>query len=61
MGKDKVVKKSKRILVKLLSRAGTGYSYVRSKNTRNTPGKLELIKYDPIVDKHVLFTETKLK
>lgn len=61
MGKEKVVKKSKRVLVKLLSRAGTGYFYTKSKNTRNTSGKLELIKYDPIVGKHVLFTETDRK
>ncbi|GJD12004.1 50S ribosomal protein L33 [Galdieria sulphuraria] len=61
MGKEKVVKKSKRVLIKLLSRAGTGYFYTKSKNTRNTPGKLELLKFDPIVGKHVLFTETKLK
>jgi large subunit ribosomal protein L33 len=31
------------------------------KNRQKTPDKLELMKYDPVVRKHVLFKETKLK
>jgi large subunit ribosomal protein L33 len=31
------------------------------KNRQNTPGKLELKKYDPVVRKHVVYKETKLK
>lgn len=31
------------------------------KNPRNVPHKLQLVKYDPVVNKHVLFTEAKLK
>jgi large subunit ribosomal protein L33 len=54
-------KKVGRLLVKLLSAAGTGFFYVTKKNPRNTPYKLALVKHDPVVNKHVLFQETKLK
>jgi len=37
-----------------------GFS-VKKKNPRKLPGKLEFVKYDPRVRRHVLFTETKLK
>jgi large subunit ribosomal protein L33 len=53
-------KKSARLLVKLVSAARTGYFYVTQKNPRNTPWKLRLIKYDPVVQRHVLFEEKKL-
>lgn len=49
------------ILVKLLSAAGTGWFYVAKKNPRKLTTKLEFIKYDPRVRRHVLFSETKLK
>lgn len=49
------------MLVKLVSTAGTGYFYVRKKNPRKLPQKLAFMKYDPVVRKHVLFTEAKLK
>ena len=52
--------KSKRILVKLLSQAGTGHYYVKPKNPTNTTLPLVLKKYDPIVRRHVLYSETKL-
>ena len=48
-------------LIKLESTAGTGYFYVRKKNTRTQTGKMELKKYDPRARKHVVFKETKLK
>ncbi|PRW58583.1 50S ribosomal L33 [Chlorella sorokiniana] len=54
-------KKAATVLVKLLSTAGTGYFYVARKNPRKLPKKLEFVKYDPRVQRHVLFTETKLK
>lgn len=47
--------------VKLASTAGTGHFYTTDKNKRNTPHKLEIRKYDPVVRKHVLYRETKLK
>lgn len=54
-------KKGVTILIKLLSTAGTGFFYVKKKNPRNLPQKLQFVKYDPRVNKHVLFRETKLK
>eukprot|EP01033_Poteriospumella_lacustris_P000731 gene731-517_t len=53
--------KGKIIALKLLSTAGTGFFYVTTKNVRNVPQKLNLMKYDPVVRKHVLFTESKMK
>ncbi|MBM4290107.1 MAG: 50S ribosomal protein L33 [Deltaproteobacteria bacterium] len=53
--------KSKRDKIKLESTAGTGYFYTTTKNRRTSTGKLELMKYDPKVKKHVIFKETKLK
>ncbi|KAI8052426.1 50S ribosomal protein L33, partial [Syncephalis plumigaleata] len=50
--------KARVILVKLLSTAGTGAFYARSR-PRLSP-KLSMMKYDPVVRKHVLFTETKI-
>ena len=54
-------KKAARLLVKLVSTAGTGFFYVTSKNPRATPFKLQFMKHDPKVNKHVLFVESKLK
>ncbi len=56
-----MAKKGKREKVKLESSAGTGHFYTTVKNKQNTPGKLELKKYDPRVRKHVVYKETKLK
>ena len=53
--------KTKRDKIKLESTAGTGYFYTTTKNRRTSTGKLELMKYDPKVKKHVIFKETKLK
>jgi len=47
--------------VKMVSTADTGYFYVTKKNPRNLTEKLELKKYDPVVRKHVLFKESKMK
>lgn len=48
-----------RTLVRLVSMAGTGYTYHTTKNKRTTPDRLEFMKYDPKVRKHVLFKESK--
>ncbi|HEX9751286.1 MAG TPA: 50S ribosomal protein L33 [candidate division Zixibacteria bacterium] len=53
--------KTQRELIKLESTAGTGYFYVTSKNKRTAEGKLERMKYDPKVRKHVLFKEKNLR
>lgn len=37
------------------------YFYTADKNKRKKPDKLKFKKYDPIVRKHVLFEEEKLK
>lgn len=47
--------------IKLLSSAGTGHYYTTTKNKRTTPGKLEFKKYDPVVRKHVIYKEGKIK
>jgi large subunit ribosomal protein L33 len=53
--------KGKTIPIKLLSTAGTGYFYTSRKNVGNTPEKLNLFKYDPIVRRRVIFKEGKIK
>ena len=47
--------------IKLESSADTGHFYTTNKNKRTTPEKLEMKKFDPVVRKHVLYKETKLK
>lgn len=47
--------------IKLVSSAGTGHFYTTMKNRRNTPDKLERKKYDPVVRKHVVYKESKIK
>lgn len=47
--------------IKLVSSAGTGHFYTTTKNKRNSTEKIELMKYDPVVRKHVLYTEARLR
>ena len=53
--------KTNTIQIKLVSSADTGFFYVTKKNVRNMTGKLEKRKYDPVVRKHVVFREAKIK
>ena len=53
--------KAATVKIRLVSEEGTGYFYVTKKNVRNTTGKLEKKKYDPVVRKHVVFREAKIK
>lgn len=53
--------KKNTVLVKLVSTAGTGFYYVKKRNPRKQPEKLNFRKYDPRVRKHVEFKEEKLK
>ena len=53
--------KGAREKIKLESSAGTGHFYTTNKNKRTTPEKLEFSKFDPVVRKHVMYKETKLK
>jgi large subunit ribosomal protein L33 len=55
------VKNTLSIFVKLVSLAGTGTFYVTRKNPRKVLKKIELRKYDPKVNAHVLFREQKMK
>jgi large subunit ribosomal protein L33 len=52
---------SKRDKIRLISSAGTGHFYTTDKNKKNTPNKMEVSKYDPVVRKHVLYKEGKIK
>lgn len=47
--------------IKLVSSAGTGHYYTTTKNKRNVPDKIEIKKYDPVVRKHVIYKEAKIK
>jgi large subunit ribosomal protein L33 len=75
--------KTKTMLIKLISTAGTGFFYTTTKNPRNITRKLSLkkvrsrfldkftvifliclilyIQYDPVVQQHVVFNESKMK
>ena len=47
--------------IKLVSSAGTGHYYTTDKNKKNMPDKMEIRKFDPVVRKHVIYTEGKIK
>ncbi|MCU4677586.1 50S ribosomal protein L33 [Catenovulum sp. 2E275] len=47
--------------IRLVSSAGTGFFYTTDKNKKNMPGKFEIKKFDPVVRKHVIFKEAKIK
>ena len=48
-----------RPVVRLRSSAGMGHTYVTRKSRRNDPDRLTLLKYDPVVRRHVLFREER--
>jgi len=47
--------------IKLVSSAGTGHFYTTTKNKKTVTEKIELKKYDPVVRKHVVYKESKIK
>jgi large subunit ribosomal protein L33 len=49
-----------RVKIKMVSSAGTGHYYTTDKNKRETPEKLEMKKFDPVVRKHVIYKESKI-
>jgi large subunit ribosomal protein L33 len=53
-----MAKKGNRTWIKIRS-SESGHMYLTFKNKRNDPNRIELMKYDPIVRKHVLYKETK--
>jgi large subunit ribosomal protein L33 len=50
-----------REIIKLVSSAGTGHYYTTTKNKRTMTEKIEIKKYDPVVRKHVIYKEAKIK
>lgn len=52
-------KGDKRKVIGLVSEESGHRTYYTRKNVQNTPDKLRLRKYDPILRKHVWFSETK--
>ena len=49
----------KRPIIKLRSTAGTGFTYVTTKNKTHTRERIEIKKYDPVVRKHVRFKDER--
>ena len=47
--------------IKLVSSADTGHYYPTTKNKRIHPEKVEVKKFDPVVRKHVIYKEAKIK
>ncbi|XP_068325515.1 uncharacterized protein [Pyrus communis] len=53
-------KKKTTMVIRLVSSAGTGFFYTKKKPLK-VREKLEIRKFDPVVNRHVLFRETKVK
>ena len=53
--------KAVREKIRLNSSAGTGHFYTTTKNKKTMTGKMEIKKYDPVVRKHVMYKESKIK
>ncbi len=49
------------IQIRLVSTADTGFFYITKKNPRNSTEKMQMRKYDPVIRKHVMFKEAKIK
>ena len=49
-----------RILIRLVSTAGTGHFYTTTKNPKLKTDKIEIKKYDPKTRKHVKYKESKI-
>ena len=47
--------------IKLVSSAGTGHFYTTTKNKKTMPDKMEIKKFEPVVRKYVVYSETKIK
>lgn len=56
-----MAKNSPREKIRLVSSADTGHFYTTTKNRRNSPEKLEIRKFDPVVRKYVAYKEAKIK
>ena len=49
-----------RVIIKLVSSAGTGHFYTTTKNPKTKTEKIEIKKFDPIARKHVIYKEAKI-
>lgn len=49
-----------RVIIKLVSTAGTGHFYTTTKNPKTKTEKLEIKKFDPVARKHVTYKEAKV-
>lgn len=49
-----------RIIIKLVSSAGTGHFYTTTKNPKTKTEKININKYDPTIRKHVNYKEAKV-
>ncbi len=47
--------------IKLVSSAKTGHFSTATKNKKTMPDKMEIKKFDPVVRKHVIYKESKIK
>ncbi|MFI3190461.1 MAG: 50S ribosomal protein L33 [Methylococcales bacterium] len=47
--------------IKLITSEGTGHFYTTTKNKKTMPTKMEIKKFDPVVRKHVIYKEAKIK
>lgn len=56
-----MAKSNVREKIRLVSTADTGHFYTTLKNKRNSPDKMRIKKYDPVVRKHVEYKEAKIK
>ena len=54
-----MAKKDKGAQIIRLKSTESGHMYHTRKNKRNTPNRMELTKYDPLVMKSVLYREEK--
>lgn len=52
-------KGDKRKLIGLVSEESGHRHYYTTKNTMNTPDKISIRKFDPVLRKHATYTETK--
>lgn len=49
-----------RIIIKLVSSAGTGHFYTTTKNPKTKTEKIVIKKFDPKIRKHVEYKEAKV-
>lgn len=47
--------------IRMVSSAKTGHFYTTTKNKKTITEKIEMRKYDPVVRKHVIYKEAKIK